>query len=50
MNFEALARPEVLAMSPYVSARNSAAADGVLLNANEAPEVLLTEPAWLTAS
>ena len=33
MNVEDLARPEVLALKPYVSARNSAAADGVLLNA-----------------
>ena len=46
MNIEALARPEVLALSPYVSARNSAAADGVLLNANEAPQTLTSEAPW----
>jgi len=46
VNIESLARPEVLAMKPYVSARNSAAADGVLLNANEAPRTLLADPAW----
>jgi histidinol-phosphate aminotransferase len=43
---EQLARPEILAMKPYVSARSGAAADGVLLNANEAPETLLEDPAW----
>lgn len=43
---EALARPEVLAMSPYVSARSGAAADGVLLNANEAPGSLLDDGRW----
>lgn len=46
MSIEALARPEVLALSPYVSARGSAAADGVLLNANEAPRSLATEAHW----
>ncbi len=46
MNVEALARPEVLALKPYVSARNSAAADGVLLNANEAPHDLVADPLW----
>ncbi len=46
MNLEALARPEVLALSPYVSARGSAGADGVLLNANEAPRSLLPDEAW----
>lgn len=43
---EALARPEVLALAPYVSARSSAAADGVLLNANEAPRSLAAEAHW----
>ncbi|MBT8061337.1 MAG: histidinol-phosphate transaminase [Xanthomonadales bacterium] len=43
MNIEALARPEILAMKPYQSARNSAAADGILLNANEAPHALLEQ-------
>lgn len=46
MNVASLARPEVLALSPYVSARGSAGADGVLLNANEAPRTLLDDPAW----
>lgn len=46
MNVTTLARPEVLAMRAYESARNSAAADGVLLNANEAPDPLLDDPAW----
>jgi histidinol-phosphate aminotransferase len=34
---ESLARPEILAMRPYESARSSAGVDGILLNANEAP-------------
>ncbi|MEE4174334.1 MAG: histidinol-phosphate transaminase [Xanthomonadales bacterium] len=46
MNIEALARPEVLALKPYVSARGSAAADGVLLNANEAPHSLAPGLPW----
>lgn len=46
MNVEALARPEVLALAPYVSARGSAAADGVLLNANEAPHALAANGPW----
>ncbi len=33
-------------MQAYASARNTAAADGVLLNANEAPDGLLDEPVW----
>ncbi|MGA9573345.1 MAG: histidinol-phosphate transaminase [Lysobacterales bacterium] len=41
-----LARPEIVAMKPYVSARNSAAADGILLNANEAPYTHVADPAW----
>lgn len=44
MNIDALVRPEILAMKPYESARNSAAADGVLLNANEAPVALVDQP------
>ncbi len=44
---EALARPEVLAMAPYVSARSGAGADGVLLNANEAPHSLVEDAGWL---
>lgn len=46
MDINALARPEILAMKPYQSARSSAAADGVLLNANEAPDSLLDDPVW----
>jgi len=41
MNPAQLARPEILAMQPYASARSSAGADGVLLNANEAPAPLV---------
>lgn len=43
MTIESLARPEILAMKPYESARSSAAADGILLNANEAPYALLDQ-------
>jgi histidinol-phosphate aminotransferase len=43
MNIEALARPEIVAMRPYSSARTEAPARGVLLNANEAPRSLLAE-------
>lgn len=46
MDIERLARPEIVAMKPYVSARNSAAADGILLNANEAPGVHVADPRW----
>jgi len=46
MDIERLARPEIVAMKPYVSARNSAAADGILLNANEAPGVHVADPQW----
>ncbi len=41
MSIEALARPEIVAMKPYSSARREAPAHGVLLNANEAPCSLL---------
>jgi len=41
-----LARPEIVAMKPYVSARSSAAADGILLNANEAPYTHVADPEW----
>ncbi len=41
MNIEALARPEIVAMRPYSSARKEAPGEGVLLNANEAPWSLL---------
>jgi histidinol-phosphate aminotransferase len=36
-----LARPEIVAMKPYSSARKEAPAHGILLNANEAPWSLL---------
>ena len=41
MSVEALARPEIVAMQPYSSARKEAPGQGVLLNANEAPWSLL---------
>jgi len=44
MDITALARPEILAMRPYASARSSMSAEGILLNANEAPKVLLDAP------
>ena len=50
MDIERLARPEIVAMKPYVSARNSAAADGILLNANEAPEAHVEDPQWRSLS
>jgi len=43
---ESLARPEILAMKPYQSARNTAGADGILLNANEVPRSLVQESGW----
>jgi histidinol-phosphate aminotransferase len=50
MNIEALARPEILAMKPYQSARRTAGADGILLNANEAPAALLEDEQWAALS
>lgn len=44
MSIESLARPEIVAMKPYSSARNEAPGKGVLLNANESPRPLLGEP------
>jgi histidinol-phosphate aminotransferase len=41
MSIESLARPEIVAMRPYSSARKEAPAEGILLNANEAPWSLL---------
>lgn len=41
MSVEQLARPEIVAMKPYSSARKEAPGQGVLLNANEAPWPLL---------
>ncbi len=46
MDIYSLARPEIVAMKAYESARNSAAADGVLLNANEAPSTHVNDPEW----
>jgi histidinol-phosphate aminotransferase len=46
MNIEALARPEIVAMRPYSSARTEAPGEGVLLNANEAPWSLLAGSEW----
>lgn len=46
MDIKQLARAEIVAMKPYASARNSAAADGILLNANESPRAHVDEPAW----
>lgn len=41
MSIEHLARPEIVAMTPYSSARKEAPGTGILLNANEAPWPLL---------
>jgi histidinol-phosphate aminotransferase len=41
MDITTLARPEIVAMRPYASARSSMSAEGILLNANEAPTALL---------
>jgi histidinol-phosphate aminotransferase len=46
MDIYSIARPEIVAMKAYESARNSAAADGVLLNANEAPATHVNDPQW----
>lgn len=46
MNINNLARPEIVAMKPYESARNSAASDGILLNANEAPSPHVEDSEW----
>jgi len=46
MSIEALARPDIVAMKPYSSARREAPAEGVLLNANEAPWSLLQGTDW----
>lgn len=43
MAIESLARPEILAMKPYSSARKEAPGKGVLLNANESPRPLLED-------
>ena len=41
MSVDKLARPEIVAMKPYSSARKEAPGQGILLNANEAPWPLL---------
>lgn len=41
MSVLSLARPEIVAMKPYSSARSEAPANGVLLNANESPWALI---------
>ena len=46
MDIYSIARPEIVAMKAYESARSSAAADGVLLNANEAPSTHVDDPEW----
>lgn len=46
MDINQLARAEIVAMKPYASARSSASADGILLNANESPTTHVDEPAW----
>jgi histidinol-phosphate aminotransferase len=47
MAIQSLARPEILAMKPYSSARIEAPGKGILLNANESPRPLLEEPGSL---
>lgn len=44
MSVTELARPEIVAMKPYSSARSEAPATGILLNANEAPWPLIEDP------
>jgi histidinol-phosphate aminotransferase len=43
MSIISLARPEIVAMKPYSSARKEAPGRGILLNANESPWSLLTD-------
>ena len=43
MSVRSLARPEIVAMKPYSSARKEAPASGTLLNANESPRPLLAD-------
>ena len=47
MGIESLARPDIVAMTPYSSARKEAPGVGILLNANEAPWPLIEEPGCL---
>lgn len=46
MDIYSIARAEIVAMKAYESARNSTAADGILLNANEAPFTLVDDTDW----
>lgn len=46
MSIESLARPDIVAMRPYSSARKEASAEGILLNANESPWSLLEGSEW----
>jgi len=46
VNIQALARPDIVEMRPYSSARKEAPAEGILLNANEAPWSLLEGSDW----
>ena len=43
MSIISLARPDIVAMKPYSSARNEAPGRGILLNANESPWPLLAD-------
>ena len=44
MDIYAIARPEIVAMKAYQSARKTSSADGILLNANEAPSSFVDDP------
>lgn len=46
MDIHSIARPDIVALKPYESARNTAAADGILINANEAPFPHVDDPEW----
>ncbi len=46
MDINSIARPEIVAMKAYESARKTASADGILLNANEAPSTFVDDPDW----
>ena len=46
MTIQQLARPEILALEPYVSARMQADVAAVALDANECPWSLFGDPQW----
>ncbi|MBT8074431.1 MAG: histidinol-phosphate transaminase [Xanthomonadales bacterium] len=46
MDINSIARPEIVAMKAYESARKTASAEGILLNANEAPFTHVDDPVW----